>query len=451
MTRTELLQRLDVQQPVSAETCFVLLWTYLNQARVAAGENHSRDTMGVHPFRIEPHLPPGPSLRTRLAEAVREIQTRKGDDFELYALRWLMALDLLLDQRQGGQLEESWIPGLDGMEYRVRRRNHFLADSFPRVTSQADQSGSRDLYARFHMAVPRTVQGISIEIRAEEEWAEPALRSRLGREKNRFCVMLWPLQTILDYPALSPGNTLSDFVSLDRIGNEEELRGEICTALATAREQEITLLLFPELAVPPETREDIRLTLETHGPAGHPLMTLFGCCHRQLPEGGVVNEAVLLGPDGTELHCHQKLAAFTKIVTRDRALISGEPIRVGTRLSVLESPLGNLMPLICLDFIHQPLFQALTSSHANVFAVPSLSHTTADHRNRAEDLLRTNLASSFVSNRALAGPTEPATSFFRIPCKDGLRTHLPRSEPREPGYLLFSLEDMLRRVDKTRK
>lgn len=75
----------------------------------------------------------------------------------------------------------------------------------------------------------------------------------------------------------------------------------------------------------------------------------------------------------------------------------------------------------------------------------------ADHRNRAEDLLRTNLASSFVSNRALAGPTEPATSFFRIPCKDGLRTHLPRSEPREPGYLLFSLEDMLRRVDKTRK
>jgi hypothetical protein len=447
MARTELLRQLSLAPPLS-ETCFVLLWTYLDLSHVAAGENLSR-SKEVHHFRIEPHLPAGGTIPQRLAAAVSEIRELDGDAFDLYALRWLKALDLLLNQRQGGQLGQDWIVGLDGMEYRVRRRNHFLASLFPsRMTNKTDQSGTRDLYARFHIAVPKTVEGISIEIRAENEWAEPSMRSRLILEKEQFKVMLWPLQTILDYPALDAGSPPGDFISLSEIRNEEALRKEVRTALTTAKKQKACLLIFPELSIPTGTRKAIQRTLKRRGPNGYPFLTLIGCCHRQAPGGGDFNEAVLLGPDGKELHCHPKLASFTEIITRDRALIKGERLRAGTTVSVLESSLGNLTPLICLDFIHKPLFQVLTCTHANLFAVPSLSHTTADHQKRAEDLLKANLASSFISNRAIEGLTGEATSFFQIPHKKGFRTHLPGKAGF--SYLLFSLKEFLE-MDKTGK
>jgi hypothetical protein len=445
MSRTELLQRLGSLQPASSEACFVLLWTYLSQARVVAGENLSR-SQGVHPFKVEPFRPSGSTQRDRIAKAVQELARWEGGAFDLIALRWLKALDRHLHQRQGGQLGDEWISGLDGMEYRVRRRNHFLADVFQaRVTTKADQSGTKHLYAQFHMAVPNSIEGITINVRAQTEWADPKLRSRLASERAKLSIMLWPLETILDYPALRPDAPISDFISLSEIRNEEALVGEVRKALAMARKKKISLLIFPELAIPPSTQDQIRASLQENGPAGYPLLTLFGCCHRKAPEGGDLNEGILLGPDGQTLHCHEKTTAFTKIVTRDRAILKGEQLKASSTVSILESPLGNLAPLICLDFIHKPLYQVLIGTHANLFAVPSLSDSTGPHRDAAKGLQVENLASSFVCNRAFDGPQDGATSFFRVPVKEGERTHLPR--PREPFYLLFSLEERLE-VDK---
>ncbi|HEX3131887.1 MAG TPA: hypothetical protein VH394_31405 [Thermoanaerobaculia bacterium] len=444
MSRTELLQRLQSQEAVSSETCFVLLWTYLNMARVAAGESMAR-VQRVHPFEIR--LQRKPSLRNRLLDPVREISTHEGEAFDLYALQWLSALDDLLNKRQEDRLGQTWVAGIDGMEYRVRRRNHFLADLFERqVTTKEDQSGTRDLYARFHAAVPRSVEGIDIDVKAEVDWAGPSLGHRLRREreKRRLNVMLWPLETVLDYPALH--GEPKDFVSLDSLSNEDALELEVRSALATARSLEVSILVFPELAIPTQTREVIRRTLAGHGPDGYPLLTLFGCCHRRAPEGGDFNEAVLLGPAGAELCCHKKLTSFTHIVNRDRTLFVAEQLRTGTTVYVLESAFGNLTPLICLDFIHKPLSRVLTQIHSNLFLVPSLSHNTSAHQTAAMDLQVDNRASSFVSNRSIGGLTQTGTSFFRVPCPDGFDAHLPHY--RRSPFLLFSLRDLL---DKTAK
>ncbi len=446
MSRTELLQRLQSQEPVSSEACFVLLWTYLNMAHVVAGENLAR-SQGVHPFEIKPPRRGGPSLRHRLRDPVREISTREGEELDLYALRWLSALDELLNQRQDDRLGQTWITGIDGMEYRVRRRNHFLADVLEeQVTTEQDQSGTRDLYARFHAAVPRSAEGITIDVKAEVDWAGPLLGHRLKRERERrrLNVMLWPLETILDYPALH--GEPRDFVSLDGLSNEDALQVEVQSALATARALEVSILVFPELAIPARTRKVIRRTLAGHGPDGYPLLTLLGCCHRRAPEGGDFNEAVLLGPAGAELCCHRKLTSFTHIINRDRTLFVAEQLRTGTTVSVLESALGNLTPLICLDFIHKPLSRVLTLTHANLFLVPSLSHTTSAHQTAAIDFQVDNRASSFVSNRSISGLTETGTSFFRVPCWEGFDAHLPHY--RRSPFLLFSLADLLDKAGK---
>lgn len=442
MSRTELLRRLQSQEPVSSEACFVLLWTYLNQGRVVAGENLSR-SQGVHPFKVEAFVPPGATQRERIAATIRTLETAESGAFDLLALRWLKALDSHFHQRKGAQLSDEWLQGIDGMEYRVRRRNHFLADYFQaRVTSKADQSGTPHLYTPHHMAVPRSVAGISINVRPAQDWADTSLRSRLAVEHRKLSVMLWHLDTRLDYRALHDDAPASDFISLAEVCNEEALIVEVREALSVARQKEVSLLIFPELAIPPATREEIRKVLKQNGPAAYPLLTLFGCCHRAASDGGDLNEGLLLGPDGRTLHCHEKLAAFTRIVKRDRTIIKGERLKAGTTVSVLESPLGNLTPLICLDFIHKPLYQTLVSTHANLFAVPSLSDTTKPHRRAAKDLQAENLASSFVCNRTFDDPSEEAASFVQVPFKE--EGHIWR----EPSFLFFSLDP---EVDKTGK
>ena len=442
MSRTEFLRRLESPAPLSTESCFVLLWTYLNLGHVVAGENLSR-SQGVHPFRIKPHMPAASTLPQRLAAAVKEIQKLYGAAFDLYGLRWLKALDLVLNERQPDRIGEHWITGLDGNEYRVRRRNLFLAETFQdQVTTKKHQSGTKDLYTPFHAAVPKEVEGILIDSRSD--WGDAALHTRLLNERDRFRVMLWPLQTVLDYPAFDEG---SDFVWLTEIRNESALQDEIRAALEKAKELEVSLLILPELAIPPAVEKEVRSLLAVHGTESHPLLTLFGCCLRRT-EDGDFNEAVLLGPDGTEIHRHRKLTSFTLVIGKEPLRLVAEPNTVGNRISVLESAIGNLAPLICLDFIHQPLFQVLACSHANLFAVPSLSDSTGAHRKAAATLQTSNRASSFVSNRSIGGLSEEATSFFRIPCQDGLCSHLPHGK--DTPYLLFSLTDWLK-VDKARK
>jgi Carbon-nitrogen hydrolase len=442
MSRTELLQRLQSQKAVSSEACFVLLWTYLNQGRVVAGENLSR-SRGVHPFKVEAFSPPGATQRERITAAIRMLETVESEAFDLLALRWLKALDSHLHQRKDAQLGDEWVQGLDGMDYRVRRRNNFLADYFQaRVTSKTDQSGTPHLYTPHHMAVPRSVADISINIRTTKDWADTSLRSRLAVERRKLNVMLWPFRLRLEYQALQDDAPDSDFISLAEIRNEEALIDEIREALSAASQREVSLLIFPELAIPPAAGEVIRKILEENGPAGYPVLTLFGCCHRAAPEGGDLNEGLLLGPDGQRLHCHEKLAAFTRIVTRDRTIIKGERLKAGTTVSVLESPLGNLTPLICLDFIHKPLYQTLVSTHANLFAVPSLSDTTNAHRIAAKNLQAENLASSFVCNRTFDGPSDEAASFVQVPFKEEGHTW------RAPSFLLFSLEPEMDKAGK---
>jgi Carbon-nitrogen hydrolase len=442
MSRAELLRRLESSDPLSAETCFVLLWTYLNLGHVVAGENLSR-SKEIHPFRIEAHMPTGGTVPQRLVAAVKEIQELEGGAFDLYGLRWLKALDLLLNVRQRDRIGEHWILGLDGVDYKVRRRNLFLAETFQdQVTTKKHQSGTKDLYTPFHAAVPKELEGILIDSRSD--WGDASLHLRLLDERDRFRVMLWPLQTVLDYPAFDDD---SDFVWLTEIRNESALQDEIRTALENAKALEVSLLVFPELAIPPASENEIRRLLAMHGTESHPLLTLFGCCLRQTGDEGF-NQAVLLGPDGTELHRHTKLTSFTLVIGKEPLRLVAEPNTAGSTISVLECAVGNLTPLICLDFIHPPLFQVLACSHANLFAVPSLSNSTGAHRTAAVNLQTSNRASSFVSNRSIGGLSEEATSFFRVPCKDGLCAHLPHSK--DTPYLLFSLSEWLK-LDKASK
>jgi predicted amidohydrolase len=443
--RAELIRRISEPTPPTPAACLVLLWTYFKRVGLPQVENLVRARYG-HVLQLGPDLLVG-SKGKPLAAALEELRMKEGDEIELLALRLLKGLDRLLREGECEDFEAAELTGLDDQPYTVRRRNPFLASLYgdaldeeakekdPEKKSKrgvvwvADQGGSLATYCRHHVIVPRSaIEGYQILPKPPSKWGTSYLHDRLFSERKRLRVMLWPFQTELKYPALAAMKELPrpTSISLDQLQNEPELQTEVKVALEKAREERVTLLVFPELAIPPATDRQIRQILAKQGVDGYPILTLFGCSHRKNARGSLdLNEAVLLGPDGVELHRHCKLTPFTDYrFGKDQP--AGETLEVGTEIGVLECALGNLTTLICIDLLNlEGISRALDQSHANFFAVPSLSPETKAHRDRAKYRQVANLASTFVCNRWTDGPSEINTSFYRVPRKRGLVQHQP--------------------------
>jgi predicted amidohydrolase len=465
MPRDKLIRLLSENPPTPA-ACLVLIWTYFRKIGLPQVENRARARYG-HVLLLKPYLLVG-STGKPLATALEELRVEENDEFDLLALRLLKGLDGLLRAGEFEDFEDADLAGLDDQPYTVRRRNPFLAslygDEFDEeaegegpgkksklgVVWVADQGGSLAAYCRHHVVVPSySIEGYQILHKPTSKWGTRYLHDRLFSEQKKLRVMLWPFRTELKYPALV---AMKEFprptsISLDQLQNEPELQAEVKVALEKAREERVTLLIFPELAIPPATDREIRHILSQQGVDGYPILTLFGCSHRKNARGDLdLNEAVLLGPDGGELHRHRKLTPFTDYqFGKDQP--AGEILEVGTDITVIECALGNLTPLICIDLLNlEGISRALDHSHANLFAVPSLSPETRAHRDRAKYRQVANLASTFVCNRWSDKPSETSTSFYRVPRKEGLVKHQP--DYADQPYLLFDLSQDLEEAAK---
>ncbi len=409
----------------------MLLWSQLVGESFADAENLIR-AGGHHLQELEPYPPGRPWQRKDAVTAIAELRRWLGNpaQFDLFALRCLKGLDRILKDR-GENLVNPWpLPGVDGREYLVRRRNAFLARHFEqlqgRITWIADQGHCLATYATYHLALPVAPVGdFRIVCRGSDEWGNRLLHERLFELRSRLRIMIWPLSRI-DYSCrhdLAAPNPPS-FVSLDRVDNEAELTEEVERAIAEAGRTESTLLILPELAIPPAVEERMRKTMTTSARDAHPLLVVFGRCHRRNHRGDLdLNEAVLLGSRGEELLVHRKL---TSLSSHTEAGYVGEQVETGDTVTVYESAIGNLALLICLDSFNQSVQEVLWKTHANLLLVPSLSPKTSAHMKAAEQRQVHLLASSFVCNRRFTEQQPTAadpvgTSFFHLP-----RTQNPR-------------------------
>lgn len=370
-------------------------------------------------------------LREEAHDQFLEKLRRSFDDrarFDLRALERLCALDEAL---KSGPASGAIFDGIDGAPYWLKRRKNLIAERVGerRPTWAEDQSASLHRYSRHHLVVPAgPSSGVRIESRAALEWAGRVVASRLEGAQDDLSVLICPL------PAAKPSLETDgkNFVSIRGMDNEAELLPAIDAALAEAKRRKSTLLLFPELMFTPAMDAHLVASLKEHGPFDHPLLTCIGRCHQRRPELHPLelNIAAIYGPHGETLHEHQKLAPFKD---RQGAV---ERLSCGTVISVLESAIGNLAPLICLDFIHGDVKQLLARSHASLAIVPAWSETMSAHEHAAKDLQVSMLLSSFVAN---FGP-EKAPSFYRV-CVRGEEALVQHSIEKSP-WLEFRLNDL---------
>jgi Carbon-nitrogen hydrolase len=433
-SREDLLRSLESLRPPTAAASLVLLWTYY-EPRLGRVENALRQT-GIQVVRPSA-LPYGQLTPALLAAAIARLRAvvTSGVEFDQLALALVKSLDRTLHDLSIEKLESVEPAGIDGRRYRVRRRNNFIADSydFEGKPPVARQGHSMTAYARRTVLIPVDRIGpFRIETCRLDRGAA-YLGNRALKERQALRVMLWPFSVDIDYPerdALSSARP-PEFVSLRDPRNEGALWEEIERALDEARDQKVTVLIFPELSVPPALMARIQSVLAARGRHGHPMLTLCGLCHVRQGNGLDVNEAVLLGPDGTELHRHRKLTAFTA----GDEYACGERVLTGETVTVIYSAFGNLATLICLDLFHPVVRPAIERSQANVLMVPSLSPKTSAHLTAGGVFAAHQLASTFVCNRWMSGDASAAASFYRVPRKAQHTVHHKAGSP----YLLFEL------------
>lgn len=444
MPRAELLRRLAGLTPPTPAACLVLLWTYFRHDKV--GLSDVEDRIGSeykHVLKL-----PGLNLSGKgsggLSAAVRDLLACDSERFDVRALQLLKGLDTLLNDGDPRDFGSAELPGIDGELYLVRPRNAFVARRWD-LTWERRQGLSLAAYCGNFTVVPaHPVQGLRIEICSSPSWRNTYLQDRLRWERNRFKVMLWPFECAFDYPALREMKKKPPplHVTLDALDNEPALQEEVERALEEARRQEVTLLILPELSIPPATAVKIHERLVGQGVDGYPILTLFGCSHRRNQRGDLdVNEAVLLGPDGSELHRHAKLAPFTDYAEGEEHPC-GENLERGKTVTILECSIGNITPLICLDLLNTTVADILGRSHGNLLAVPSLSPQTSAHQTAARALQPRLRACTFVCNHWNGDPPgHRTTSFFQIPAKNGLQFHIhPAASKADKPYLLFPQE-----------
>ncbi|MBI5365827.1 MAG: hypothetical protein HZA54_02220 [Planctomycetes bacterium] len=374
--------------------------------------------------------------------------------FARLVLGSLIEVDRRLKNAPPDLAGETHYQGLDGRTYRLGPSNAYLAEvledaAFREPSWERHEGRSLRAYARHHVAVPLIEHaGAHLSRRARSDWGGSFLHQRLHNERKGLRVMLWPFKTHLEYTSLKllKATPRPSFLTLDSIANEADLLKEVLMAVEEGVRRKTTLLIFPELTIPPTIETTLKQRLQSHDPGGHPMLTLFGCTHLASgTQGQVWNECVLLGPTGVELHRHRKLVPYDNRKDPDHPV--GENLETGSEIAILESSVGNLVPLICADFINGPLQDLLCEAHGNLFAVPSLSPKISAHDTAARNVRQRLLASSFVSNRTLlaADPSQPfneRASFYLVAAAPKQpRVHDPARG--HPSFLEFDLELLL--------
>ncbi len=284
----ERLTRLLEEVSPSRPNCLVLLYSYF--VDVGLGAEDEITARGRHPLCLEPH-----PLATESETMIQLLGRLEGQvDFELLALQWLKGLDRTMVEKEiDDSCDELIFQGFDARPYRLCRRNDMVADYYNKeATWDADQSPSLATYVRFHKLVPtEPVEGRrQIECLSEYEWGYRSLHKRLRRwitaNPAALRVMLWPFRVEIDYRNIEDPDSKDEIrlVRLAEVANEAELSQEIEEALAQARAKKVTVLLFPELAVPESAERHIRDVLRSHGRDGERRnLPNVGADARQLP------------------------------------------------------------------------------------------------------------------------------------------------------------------------
>jgi hypothetical protein len=217
------------------------------------------------------------------------------------------------------------------------------------------------------------------------------------------------------------------------IENLEEMTDELNKILLHCREQNVNVLVLPELTVNRQLLTHIQTWLNSNNKpyvVSHEkgiFLVVAGSFHLKLDDGKIVNRSHVLSYSGEELWHHDKMQAFqiTSLDVKDNLNLKEklkiddrggqEAIDLMDQLEFLDLPIGRISVCICLDYISDSHYHAMFQSGINVFFVPAMSPTTLQFQDKAKQF-GGNHVSTFVSNSScFVKDDKNGASFYYIP------------------------------------
>jgi predicted amidohydrolase len=431
-----------------------VLWTWLERNQIRLGSLRDKPPAiaeaALHSPRFE-------GLTDTTLEWVAEAPVRNGAEL-------LARINLRF--RDPPEFDIEFSRGVEDSEVIVAWR---VSELVRRISRDGLPPAAREYPSPYALApslvvCPRTVNDVQLRVVEPDDspWTETLRRLNLAlvyEDSSSFCVHL---DTLGDHGVPPPVAVEEERHAgrLDPSALKDEGRCVEAAKLAVSKAAgPASVLVMPELAATPQVVEAIRTQLQETDDA--PLLSIVGLYHAipdDEPEPDAsemaqyVNEAVVLGPDGTELWRHRKLtcaSAHTKGAKKEEPeSMVYEDIKVGEELVVVPTPLGALAVVICLDAIAEHARVRIAKSPANVLLVPSLSPTVFRHRASLHHLVQALWGVAFVCNRSFetgGWNDESSRSFWAIQ-----RTPLvppDEKEPSEHPSFIFELKKHERRKD----
>lgn len=386
-----------------------------------------------------------------------------GDDHALVrAFALLTALAKQIEKRHGTKLSRYTSPfsnsagelywlALDKPGRIVKR---ISSNKLPRRMDQLIHS-FRSYHAPLLVTPVRLVTPDRLELEltriSMNEGLENLLAWRL--KKGQFCIAVSPLSYKAEIK-IEPHyrqSYLRDKFHVSSVGPPAEQLAAIQAALEDASAKGVSILVLPELRMPPALLEETKQFLRWQSLVDEErglLMVVAGSWHVADREGHRANRCVVLDYYGNELWRHDKLLEF--VITAGNVKESPqayqqmgireggatEAIHCGKRLEFYDSLVGRLAVAICVGFFSQEVEPLLWASGANVFFVPSMTPSTTDLEARANALVRSQNALTFVANCGHVGPN--ARSFYQLPIKNAK----PRRLRQGRRMLLFDMSEL---------
>ena len=253
-------------------------------------------------------------------------------------LALIEALDVFLAQERAPRRQRSAPCDIDGQEFWLVRT------PLRRMQAPAArQANNRASWFRHHHVIPALVgafgESISVHVRAPDR----ATHRRLAALRERKSARVY-LAHFVDGVTLNRVSSAAKKFFVSGLSDAVRRTQSITEHLIAAADARADFVIFPELTVTSEQREDIRRwyrkAIDAGGPT--PIFIVAGSFH-EVVAGRHVNRAQMLGAHG-EVLTHIKVRPY------GLAGAEAEDISSGDRIELLATPIGIISMPICKDF-----------------------------------------------------------------------------------------------------
>ncbi len=225
------------------------------------------------------------------------------------------------------------------------------------------------------------------------------------------------------------------------INNQSDIDNEIQRILNISYQENISIVLLPELFVYDSSRKIIKNWLKKMNEGQKIVMVVAGSCHKFNEDNNeCINESIIYDCYGNEIYSQNKFFQFFEPDDSKREYLSYQ----NSKFICIESAIGRFSISICLDFISESYLNFNKKFSVNINFVPALSSSLFDFKRIAQEQGRYYSASTFCSNTIHPNFIKPENKgFMYVPMesKNSLK-EISSLEQNSLYYLKIKLSDL---------